>query len=89
MDIDDQDSEPPRVSNAKDAWNGLRLVTEQQVSFEVRAQDAPLAGWIIIAQWPNGREEQLVGVFTDKQFANLWIKHQSQIFIRHRNAELE
>ena len=61
----------------------------QSFEFEVREQEFPALGWIIVAHWPNGYQEQLVGVFTEKKFALEWIRDQGDIWISHRNAELE
>lgn len=35
---------------------------DQIVEFEVRRQDFLTPGWVIVARWPNGREEPLIGL---------------------------
>jgi hypothetical protein len=36
------------------------------------------SGWIVQASWPDREPEQLVGVFTSPQGAELWIEFSSQ-----------
>lgn len=62
---------------------------DQTVEFEVRHQELPFPGWVIFARWPNGREEQLVGLFAEKNFALKWVRDQGALWILHRNADLE
>lgn len=62
---------------------------DQIVEFEVRRQDFLTPGWVIVARWPNGREEPLIGLFTNEAFARDWIRDHGEIWISHRNADLE
>lgn len=62
-------------------------MTGMLISFEVREQEEPVPGWVVVARWPNGYREQLLGVYSEKQFAESWIKYQSAIWLRQRNAE--
>ena len=61
----------------------------QQVEFEVRHQELPRPCWVIFARWPNGRDEQLVGLFIEKAYALNWIRNQGAVWISHRNAQLD
>lgn len=68
---------------------GIPLMTDVQMLFEIREQELPVPGWIVVAHWPSSDQEQLVGVYTRREFAEAWIRHQSAIWLEQRNAELE
>ena len=36
------------------------------------------SGWIVMASWPDREPEQLIGVFTSPQSAELWIDFGSE-----------
>jgi len=64
-------------------------MARQIVEFEIRRQDFPSPGWIIVARWSNGHEEPLIGLFANESFARDWIRHHGDIWISHRSADLE
>ncbi len=64
-------------------------IVKPLIVFDVLQQPPPVHGWFIVARWPDGRSEQLVGVFTDRYFAESWIKYQSPLWLSQKEAELE
>ncbi|MGM5024114.1 hypothetical protein [Tardiphaga sp. 367_B4_N1_1] len=58
-------------------------------TFDVLLQETPHPGWIIVAHWPSGTTEQLIGLFTAASFAQDWITYRSQIWIAQEQSKLE
>ena len=44
-----------------------------QPVMEIALQEAPIFGWVILARWPTGEVEQLVGVYLSMEAAEKWL----------------
>lgn len=68
-----------RTSNKGDVGDSIatKVVTETEVRYRIREQEVPTPGWVIVAIRPDGSEEQLIGVFRERRFAELWIEGRS------------
>jgi hypothetical protein len=64
-------------------------VTDSRPVFEIRRQEVPVSGWVVVARWPMGKEEQLVGVFTKAMFAESWIVEQSENWLAQQVSRPE
>ncbi len=53
-------------------------MTNDRPSLAIVEQETPIFGWVILAHWPSGRSEQLIGVYTNLHAAEEWIVHHSE-----------
>lgn len=44
-----------------------------QPVMEIALQEAPIFGWVVLANWPTGEVEQLVGVYSTMEAAENWL----------------
>lgn len=49
------------------------MTTDIQPVMEIALQEAPIFGWVVLAKWPTGEVEQLVGVYSTLEAAESWL----------------
>jgi hypothetical protein len=65
------------------------MLTNERPMLEICEQVTPVFGWVIVARWPAGPSEQLLGVYTSWESAEQWIVQYSEDWFAQQAKKID